>query len=114
MKKVKLILAVVTAMLLLGVSSVNAQEKSTEMVIIRITETSSRKGSGIIITDSEGKINKIELARDWIDESGNNQMIIQNELKKWKQEGYKITHLSTSGSTSGDVPISRTTIILEK
>lgn len=107
MKKVKLILTVVTAMLLLGVSSVNAQEKSTEMVIIRITEGG---GAGLVTIDSEGKTSKIDLKMGQsVNISAHNGVLIQKELKKWEQQGYKITNFSTSGDG-----IFRTTIILEK
>lgn len=115
MKKLKLIMLVVTAMLFLGMGSASAQEKSSEIVIIRVIETSfSKKTPCITTTDSEGKVTKIELEAGWRDESANNQILIQNELKKWKLNGYKITHLSTAGSTAGDPPIYFTTIILEK
>jgi hypothetical protein len=115
MKNVKLILLAVTTMLFFGMESVNAQEKSSEIVIIRVIETSSVKMPPCITTtDSEGKVTKIELEKGWRDELTNNQIHIQNELKKWKLNGYEITHLSTSGSSSGDVPISFTTIVLEK
>lgn len=116
MKKVRLMLVAMIAILFLGIGNVSAQEKSTEMVIIRVIETSSAKIKPCITTtNSEGKVTKIELEKGWRDEFVNNQIHIQNELKKWKQEGYKISHLSTSGSTSGDTGIiSFTTIILEK
>ncbi|HRO75518.1 MAG TPA: hypothetical protein PLP27_05170 [Crocinitomicaceae bacterium] len=115
MRKLKLVVIAVVAMLFLGINNVNAQEKSSEIVIIRVLETSaSRTQPCITTTDSEGKVTKIELEKGWKDESVNNQILIQNELKKWKSNGYKITHLSTSGGTSGDIPIFLTTIILEK
>ncbi len=109
MKNAKLILLAVTAILFLGVGNVSAQENTSKMVIIRVIEGSGAK-TGLVTIDSEGKISKIALEKGHdSDISANNGVLIQKELERWKQEGYQISHLSTSGET-----VSRTTIILER
>lgn len=114
MKNVRLILLLVIAILFLGIGNVNAQENTSNTIIIRVTETPHKGDSRILTVDMEGMINIIELEKGWKDELGNNAILIQKEIVKWKQKGYKITHLSTSGASVGDPPVFRTTIILEK
>ncbi len=109
MKKLKLVLVVAVTLLFLGMGSASAQEKSSKMVILRVVEGSGAK-TGLVTIDSEGEINKIALEKGHdADIAASNGLLIQKELEKWKQNGYQITHLSTSGET-----VSRTTIILEK
>jgi len=109
MKKISLILLTVTALLFLGTGSVNAQENSSKMVIIRVVEGHGIK-TGFVTIDSDGKTSKTALEKGHdVEISAKNGLLIQQELEKWKREGYKITHLATSGQE-----VSRTTIILEK
>ncbi|HRO76949.1 MAG TPA: hypothetical protein PLP27_12480 [Crocinitomicaceae bacterium] len=110
MKKLRLVLVATVAMLFLGMMNVNAQEKNTtKTVIIRITEGSGAK-NGLVTIDANGKVSKIAMEKGHdADISANNGVLIQKEIEKWKQEGYQIKHLSSSGET-----VSRTTIILEK
>jgi hypothetical protein len=113
MKKLKLIMLTITAMLFLGIGSVSAQEKEPLTVIIRVTEE-SRGRPAIITTDMEGKVTNIALEKGWKDESGNNAALIQKEINKWKEKGYKITHLSSTYFGDASTVALRTTIILEK
>ncbi len=109
MKNLKLI-ACVTILLFLGTFTANAQEETTEMVVIRATEFAGRtQRSGMVTIDASGKITQLPLKRGGWDESGENAAAIQKEIEKWKQEGYSITHYSTSGEA-----IFRTTVILER
>lgn len=109
MKNIKGLLLATMTMLFLGFGNVNAQESTSQTVIIRVLES---PGVGlkpcIVITDSQGNSTKTELKKG-LDESGENAVLIQNELNKWKNQGYKITEMSTAGET-----FFRTTIILEK
>ena len=111
MKKLKLVLVVTVTLLFLGMGSVSAQEQPTKTVMIRILETHAGVESGLIVTDMDGKTNTTILKkRLTLDVLADNGIIIHKELEKWKQEGYNITHLSTSG----DGAFRHTTIILEK
>lgn len=111
MKKLKLVLVVTVTLLFLGMGSVSAQEQPTKTVLINTLEVllAGTINSNMVIVDASGNANTIPLERN----KGaleKNAITIHKELEKWKQEGYKITHLSTSG----DGLYRYTTIILEK
>ena len=109
MRNIKLMVLATITMLFMGIANLNAQENPSKMVIIRVIETyGGGTKSTLITTDAAGKSSRIELEKG-LDQSGNNAVIIQKEIQKWKQEGYKITQLATSGET-----LFHTTIILEK
>ncbi|HRO74889.1 MAG TPA: hypothetical protein PLP27_01925 [Crocinitomicaceae bacterium] len=113
MKKLKLVLVVAVTLLFLGMGSANAQEQPTKTVLINTTEFPFGIGgpynANMVIVDAVGNVNTIPLqkGKDAIEK---NAPTIHKEIEKWKQEGYKITHFSTSG----DGTFRYTTIILEK
>lgn len=112
MKNVKLMLLAITAILFLGMENISAQENFSQTVIIRVTETIRGTGDNFVtITDSKGKTS-VTMLKKGFDISGENVVLVQKELDKWKYDGYKITHLSTAGASENG--IFRTTIILEK
>ena len=108
MKKISLI-ALLTLMMSMLSFQVLTQENPTKMVIIRVVEGHGIK-TGFVTIDSDGKTSKTALQKGHdVDITAKNGLLIQQELEKWKREGYKITQLATSGQE-----VSRTTIILEK
>ncbi len=109
MKNLKLLVFAIMTILFVGMGNVSAQENSSKMVIIRVIEGHGSK-TGLVTIDPDGKKSTISLEKGHdLDISANNGVLIQKELEKWKQAGYKITHVSTSGTE-----VFRTTIILEK
>jgi|SRR5690554_2485473 len=108
MKKIRLITLLTLMMVVVSFQGLT-QENSTKMVIIRVVEGHGIK-TGFVTIDSDGKTSKTALEKGHdVDITAKNGLLIQQELEKWKREGYKITQLATSGQE-----VSRTTIILEK
>jgi hypothetical protein len=110
MKKVRLVLVAVVAMLFLGIGSVNAQET----VIIKVYDIPMMVKSRMIVITPSGESKIVELkninAKNLDEATIENYKIVQNEITIWKKEGYKIDGLSNS--SLGDAVI--TTIILSK
>lgn len=116
MKNLKLTLVAFTAILFLGMSNVNAQNKAPQTVVIRVYERIAVL-SKMIVTDPSGASKKIELKtiKNYAfpdDEISFNNEAIQTEINKWKSEGYTIDAL-TSGSM-GEAGVMVTTVILSK
>jgi hypothetical protein len=120
MRKLKLVFEVFIVMLFLGMKTVSAQEREPQTVIIRTTE--ALKGAGpnaemIIITPS-GEKQVIQLSgykpTNYNEVSGDNGVIIQQEITKWQKQGFRVVSASTSGSTSGSSNIEKIFIIMTK
>lgn len=94
-------------------NSVNAQEMSTDIVIVRVDEMPRGADAGIVTVDPAG-VTHITPLEKGMDNNGTNAHAIQAELTKWKAQGFKITHFSTSAASYGDVPTFRSTFILER
>lgn len=115
MKNLKLTLVALTAILFLGMSNVNAQEQKT--VVIKTYEfVGAFAKSKMVVTDPSGKTTMtIMKTLNWgkiEDIAGENSVILQDEINKWKKEGYTIDAL-TSGST-GQAAMMVTTVVLSK
>lgn len=109
MKKVKLILVVVVAMLFLGIGSVNAQEKKQQIVIVKVYEFVANSTSRIMVIDPTGTVTEIELKK-MLSSGEQNIIPIQKEINKWADKGFVIKGISSGSVTSGLI----TTIILSK
>lgn len=110
MKNLKLMLLILSVMLCFGMGNLIAQESFSKTVIVRVLEGSYSVKPGLVTIDAEGKTSIIELEKsDNTKVSSINMVTIKQELDKWKQAGYKITHVSTTGEM-----VFRTTYILEK
>lgn|SRR5690554_875879 len=113
MKKIKLMLVALVAVLFMGVGSVNAQGKNPQTVIIKVYEApfTSFKAQ-MVITEPSGTSRSIDLKNINIkslkEEVSGNSLLIQSEINNWKKEGYQINGMS--GSSLGNISI--TTIIL--
>lgn len=113
MKKVKLVVVTVVAMLFLGMSNASAQQKEPQTVIIRTFEFIIGNESKMIVTEPSGISQTIKLSALNLRKSegiSSNQATIQAEINKWKKDGFEIDAV-TVGSI-GDSPM--TTIILSK
>jgi hypothetical protein len=83
MKKLKLIMLAVTAMLFLGMGSVSAQEKST---VIITTVTSGREITLQVVDDQDNTTSQMfKFSKDKPE-----QAILKTEMDKWIQKGYEI------------------------
>lgn len=114
MKNVKLILLVGTTMLFLGMGNVNAQQKESQTVIIRVFENTRGNSSKMIITSPDGSTNSIELETlniNSFEGNENNSIIMQSEINNWKNQGFSIDGLSSLSNYVGAII---TTIILSK
>lgn len=116
MKKLKLIMLALAAILFLGVGSVSAQENNQQILIIRTIE-SSKAGAitpkMIVVTPTgEKQITPLFIHKwtDYDEQIGENTVIVQKEIIKWQKQGFKVTNSSTDG---GDV-YQRTFIIMIK
>lgn len=114
MKNLKLTLVAVTAILFLGMSNVNAQAQKT--VIIKTYELAgSLFKSKMVVTDPSGKTETIIMKTlNWgkIENIvAENSAILQDEINKWKKEGYVIDGLTSGGLGDG---IMVTTVVLSK
>src|SRR5690554_18078 len=116
MKKIKLILILLSAISLFGVNSVNAQADSEQQfVIIEVFEQiiGMTTKAEMFVIDNNGKIISSELKkvslRNYSETSGKNTLTVHNEIKKWIEKGYKIL---TYDKETGDFLL--TTIVLVK
>lgn len=101
-----LTLSVVT---FLGMGNVSAQEQSNQTVIIKVYEFSANSNSKIMVIEPNGTI--VEKKLDKMLTSGEQNIVeIQNEINKWKNEGFVIDGISGGTVTNGLI----TTIILSK
>ncbi len=92
MKKVKLILVATIAILFLGISNVNAQEKSTVLI------QASVNGRAYIINTVKPDYTTYELKNQTKDE--NALVALKRELDKWILEGYTLVNSVLSNSYS--------------
>lgn len=104
MKNVKLILVAVTAMLLFGMGSASAQEKSTVLIKARVIGE-----YGYVINTVKPDYTTYELKNQTKDE--NALVALKRELDKWISEGYIPVNSTVSGSFS---PTNETIYILIK
>ncbi len=108
MKKVRLVLVAVVAMLFLGIGSVNAQEKTPQTVIIQMaTELNGTKVMYfLLVIEPNGNSYEIPVNEDNIKDrklvAVNNFKVLQKEINKWKYEGFVIDGTS---ETNGYVNI---------
>lgn len=116
MKKIKLILILLSAISLFGVNSVNAQaDNEQQFVIIEVIESviGLAVKPEMFVIDNNGKIISSELEkvslRNYSETSGKNTITVHNEIKKWTEIGYKIL---TYDKETGDYLL--TTIVLVK
>lgn len=117
MKKLKLTLVALTAILFLGVSNVNAQNKTPQTVIIKTVEESSGRDSKMFVIDPSGTLKTAELkplgfVKTFEQNLFFNSTVLQTEINKWKSEGFEVDAMSHSGY--GTNTIIFTTIILSK
>lgn len=104
MKKVKLILVATIAILFLGISNVNAQEKSTVLIKARVIGEYA-----YVINTVKPDYTTYELKNQTKDE--NALVALKRELDKWISEGYIPVNSTVSGSFS---PTNETIYILIK
>jgi hypothetical protein len=84
MKNVKLILLVVTAMLFLGMSNVNAQESSSVMIT---TITTGRQITLQVVDDQNTTISQ----EYKFSKNNPEQAILKIEMDKWIKNGYSLS-----------------------
>lgn len=109
MKNTILVLFAVTALLFFPIGKVNAQEKNNQTVIIKVYEFTANSNSKIIVVKPDGTVEENKLNK--IFTSGEqNAVDIQNEINKWRNEGFEIDGIAGGGLTTGIV----TTIVLTK
>lgn len=114
MKNVKLVVLATMTILFLGISDLKAQNES-QIVLIRALEGfgSTYKSEMVTITPG-GDRSVVELVslknKNYGEISGDNGVIIQQEIVKWQRQGFVITNFSTDG---GDI-VQRTFIIMTK
>lgn len=109
MKKIKQTLLTLIVFTFIGIGNVNAQEQSNQTVIIKVYEFSANNNSKIMVIEPNGTI--VELKLDKMLSSGEQNIIkIQNEINKWKNEGFIVDGISGGSGTNGVI----TTIILSK
>ena len=114
MKNVKLIVLTVSAILFLGMGNLNAQEKESQTVIIRVFEQHRGTTSQMVTTNPDGstkstKLIKVDIGSFEGNES--NSIIVQSEINNWKNQGFTIDGLSSQSNLVGAIT---TTIILSK
>lgn len=88
MKKVRLVLVAVTAMLFLGVGSVNAQEKNSVLIQYYIMGIRTKNPSYIIQT-VQPDYTTYQLSTK--EHGGEALAELKKELDKWLNQGYSIT-----------------------
>lgn len=116
MKKIRLMLFVLFTIGLFGVNSIKAQTDS-EQQFVTIEVIESVYGVGVkpemVVIDNNGKMISSELEKvrlsNYSGTSGNNTIIVRNEIKKWTGKGYEIL---TYDKEAGDYLL--TTIVLVK
>lgn len=114
MKKVKLILLAVIAMLFLGIGNVSAQEKST---VIITTVSSGREITLQVVDDQDNTTSQMfKFSKEKPE-----QAILKIEMDKWIKKGYEIkqsygyTQSYSLVSSSGQILSTRyETVILSK
>lgn len=95
--KMKLAYLIVSTLLLMGISQVKAQN-TPQTVIIRMLETSTNTPPKIYVTDASGNTAQIKI--DYLNYKAidtaipNNNVKLQNEINKFKIEGFKIDGIS--------------------
>lgn len=107
MKNLKQILLIAIALVAIGYSDLKAQD----VVLIRSFEIYSKTTLGspkILITHSGGETVVVSLKKGFEYVEENNKVIVE-EVQKWKNDGYKITHVA-----SGNGDFVTNTFILEK
>jgi len=110
MKNVKLIVLTVSAVLFLGVGSLNAQEKSTVMIT---TITTGREITLQVIDDQ----NKLTTEKFKFSIENPEQFILKVEMDKWLKMDYNIAQTYGYSSTTGvssNISTRYETIILSK
>lgn len=91
--------------------------QNNDVVMIRAMETYGAMGRytpEMVIVSPNGEKNTLELekgsANKFGEDAGKNAVIIQKEIGKWLEKGFKISHFSTDGGEA----FTRTFIIMTK
>ena len=113
MKKISLIALLMLMMTVVSFQG-KAQEIESETVIIRLIENYTRK-DGVMSVTHAGKTNEYSdlpsLSTRNIQKSGDeNAVILEQEINRWKKQGFQVTELAMSSGTAYII----TTVILSK
>jgi hypothetical protein len=96
MKNVKLLMFAFTAMLFLGIGNVSGQEKEPQTVMMSVIGEfkGSEMSLNLIVISPDGSDYEVSMEKRTLKNRKEsfiaNTKIIQSEINKWKQKGYKI------------------------
>lgn len=115
MKKISLVTLFALLIMTMVSFQGNAQEGESGTVIIRLIENYTIKDGGVMAVTHAGKTdvttNLQNLNPKNIQQSGDeNAVILEQEINKWKKQGFQVTELSTSSGTAYVI----TTVLLSK
>lgn len=114
MKKIRLVILLTLMMVVVSFQG-NTQEGESGTVIIRLVENYTTKDGGVMAITHAGKTDVITNLQNLnpknIQQSGDeNAVILEQEINKWKKQGFQVTELSTSSGTAYVI----TTVLLSK